>query len=141
MTKAKVKTRTKRPKKRARVAMGGSEVTLDHDAVLALPSTPAHQAAEGLGARMGVVDEEGCGLPCPVPRDPAMGDKTPEVMAWYKEYQPEEFMRRYGNRVCPEVDEGVGGGVMENDDEGGPVSDFEDEDDERVMVKPRVIMG
>jgi hypothetical protein len=82
-------------------------------------------------------------LPCPIPTDPAMGDKTPEVMAWYREHRPEEFERRYGNRVCPEVDEVVGGGVMENDDaaEGGPVSDFEEEDDERVVVKPRVIMG
>ncbi|QIF01933.1 hypothetical protein [Roseimicrobium sp. ORNL1] len=85
-------------------------------------------------------------VPCPFPTDPAKGDKTPEVMAWYREYQPEEFKRRYGNRVCPEVDEGVmmvgrcgvRGAVGED---GGPVSDFEDEDDEVVVVKPRVIMG
>lgn len=86
-------------------------------------------------------------VPCPVLRDPAMGDKTPEVMAWYREYQPEEFKRRYGNRVCPEVGElvvgdGVRGSVCDGEgDEGGPVSDFEDEDDEVVVVKPRVIMG
>ncbi|RBP37002.1 hypothetical protein DES53_115143 [Roseimicrobium gellanilyticum] len=84
------------------------------------------------------VDEVGV-LPCPVPTDPAMGDKTPEVMAWYREHRPEEFRRRYGNRVCPEVDDVVRCGVMGDDDAMGPVSDFED--DEVVVVKPRVIMG
>jgi hypothetical protein len=83
-------------------------------------------------------------LPCPVTADPAMGDKTPGVMAWYREYRPEEFKRRYGNRVCPDVDGAMGlrggrGGLGDEGDD-GPVSDFEDEEDE-VVVKPRVIMG
>jgi hypothetical protein len=81
---------------------------------------------------------------CPVPTDPAMGDKTPGVMAWYRENRPEEYKRRYGNRVCPVVDDEAvrmrkGVGCAFGDVERGPVSDFEEEDE--VMVKPRVIMG
>ena len=33
---------------------------------------------------------------CP-PCDPAMGDKTPAVVEWYRDHAPEEFKRRYGN--------------------------------------------
>jgi hypothetical protein len=77
-------------------------------------------------------------LPCPVATDPAMGDKTPAVMAWYREHRPEEFARRYGNRVFPGVGEMAGG--RGDDGERGPVSDFEEEEDE-VVMKPRVIMG
>ena len=35
--------------------------------------------------------------PCPV-EDPRYGDKTAAVVAWFKEYRPEEFMRRYAGR-------------------------------------------
>lgn len=32
--------------------------------------------------------------PCP-PADPLMGDKTPAVVEWYRDYKPEEFQSRY----------------------------------------------
>lgn len=35
--------------------------------------------------------------PCPA-EDLRYGDKTPAVVAWYREHQPEEFERRYANR-------------------------------------------
>lgn len=35
--------------------------------------------------------------PCP-PEDPRYGDKTVAVVAWFKEYRPEEFARRYAGR-------------------------------------------
>ena len=78
-------------------------------------------------------------LPCPVATDPAMGDKTPGVMAWYREHEPEEYARRYANRVYPGVGDMVDK-MRSREYELGPVSDFEDEEDEAVVVKPRVIM-
>ncbi|WP_038164730.1 hypothetical protein [Verrucomicrobium sp. BvORR106] len=35
--------------------------------------------------------------PCPV-EDPRYGDKTVAVVAWFKEYRPEEFVKRYAGR-------------------------------------------
>ena len=35
--------------------------------------------------------------PCPV-EDLRYGDKTVAVVAWFKEYRPEEFVRRYAGR-------------------------------------------
>jgi hypothetical protein len=32
---------------------------------------------------------------CPVPRDPTLGDRTPAVIEWYRENDPEEYQRRY----------------------------------------------
>lgn len=68
---------------------------------------------------------------CPIPADPAMGDKDPEVMAWYRDNAPEEFVRRYANRIATLQ-------LPEPRAERGPVSDFEDEADE--VKKPTVIM-
>ena len=69
-----------------------------------------------------------------------MGDKTPAVMAWYREHEPVEYARRYGNnRVYPDVGEVVCA-VRVRESERGPVSDFEDEEED-LAVKPRVIMG
>lgn len=85
---------------------------------------------------------------CPIPTDPAMGDKTPEVMDWYREHAPEEYTIRYSNRVTPHqrggrhiaqpvdrftktvFDPKLGKEV--------PISDFEDEAE--PMKKPHVIM-
>lgn len=35
--------------------------------------------------------------PCP-PEDLRYGDKTPSVVAWFKEHNPDEFARKYANR-------------------------------------------
>lgn len=70
---------------------------------------------------------------CPFPADPAMGDKDPAVMEWYQEHAPEEYARRYANRITPHS-----GGVRHERIERGPVSDFEDETE--AMKKPTVIM-
>lgn len=35
--------------------------------------------------------------PCP-PFDPRYGDKTPEVVDWYRQHQPDEYVTRYTNR-------------------------------------------
>jgi len=35
---------------------------------------------------------------CPVPRDPTLGDKTPAVIDWFRENDPEEYERRYVSR-------------------------------------------
>lgn len=32
------------------------------------------------------------------PIDKMLGDKTPEVIEWYREYQPEEYAKRYAGR-------------------------------------------
>ncbi|WP_050025166.1 hypothetical protein [Verrucomicrobium sp. BvORR034] len=46
----------------------------------------------------GMEAETGTGIPpCPV-EDPRYGDKTVAVVAWFKEYRPEEFARRYAGR-------------------------------------------
>lgn len=38
-------------------------------------------------------------LPPMPPVDPRYGDKTPELVAWYRENDPKEFERRYAGRV------------------------------------------
>jgi hypothetical protein len=35
---------------------------------------------------------------CPIPPDPLMGDKTPAIVEWYQENDPEEYKRRYKER-------------------------------------------
>lgn len=42
-------------------------------------------------------DHDGDIPPYP-PEDLRYGDKTPEVVAWYREHHPDEFARRYANR-------------------------------------------
>lgn len=38
----------------------------------------------------------------PMPeQDPLAGDKTPAVVDWYKQYEPEEYQRRYAGRKIP----------------------------------------
>lgn len=70
----------------------------------------------------------------PPPSDPAMGDKTPEVMEWYRLHQPEEYVRRYENRVTPHS-----AGVRQvTRREDGPPTDFEDEDGK--PRKPKVLI-
>jgi hypothetical protein len=72
-------------------------------------------------------------LTCPFPGHPSMGDKDPEVVAWYRDNAPEEFERRYANRViCHQMF------PAPSRVERGPVSDFDDEPDE--LKKPKVIM-
>lgn len=40
----------------------------------------------------------------PIPeQDPLAGDKTPAVIAWYKEHDPAEYKRRYEGRKIPTV--------------------------------------
>jgi hypothetical protein len=67
---------------------------------------------------------------CPFPGDPSMGDKDPEVVAWYRDNAPEEFARRYANRIVPQS-------LPEPRIESGPPRDFDDE--EEPVKKPNVI--
>lgn len=67
--------------------------------------------------------------PCP-PSHPAMGDKTPEVIAWFKANHSEaEFEKRYGNRVIPEL-----GDSTENQER-----DLPEEEEEANVKTPQVI--
>jgi hypothetical protein len=68
---------------------------------------------------------------CPFPGDPSMGDKDPEVVAWYRDNAPEEYARRYANRIIPQH-------LPEPPIESGPPKDFDDE--EEPVKKPNVIM-
>jgi hypothetical protein len=69
---------------------------------------------------------------CPFPGDPSMGDKDPEVVAWYRDNAPEEFERRYANRTIPT-------NLPEPKIETGPPTDFDDE--EEPVKKPHVILS
>lgn len=53
--------------------------------------------------------ESGFDIPpvCPLPTDPACGDKTPAVVQWWKDNYPAEYERRYANRVHPEPEDTV----------------------------------
>jgi len=67
--------------------------------------------------------------PCP-PSHPAMGDKTPEVIEWHRQYStPEDFERKYRNRVLPDYDD-----TLENAERGLP-----DDEDEENNEPPKVI--
>jgi hypothetical protein len=68
---------------------------------------------------------------CPFPGDPSMGDKDPEVVAWYRDNAPEEYARRYANRIIPKD-------LPPPPVESGPPKDFEDE--EEPVKKLNVIM-
>jgi hypothetical protein len=68
---------------------------------------------------------------CPFPGDPSMGDKDPEVVAWYRDNAPEEYARRYANRIIPQH-------LPEPPIESGPPKDFDDE--EEPVKRPNVIM-
>jgi hypothetical protein len=71
---------------------------------------------------------------CPLPGDPSMGDKTPAVMDWYREHAPEEYARRYGNRVTPHSS---GERQVIRQDLAGPDPALENE--EEPERKPKVI--
>lgn len=58
------------------------------------------EASPGGGEVSGSAPSPGDSKPataCP-PMDPSLGDKTPEVVEWYRDNQPEEFARRYRGR-------------------------------------------
>jgi hypothetical protein len=78
--------------------------------------------------------KEWTSVECPVPRDPAMGDKTPAVMDWYHEHAPDEYARRYGNRVTPHS---TGERQVIRQDLTGPDPTLENE--EEPERKPKVI--
>jgi hypothetical protein len=37
-------------------------------------------------------------IPEPPPMDPALGDKTPAYMEWYRQHHPDEYERKYRGR-------------------------------------------
>lgn len=60
-------------------------------------------ADEGIGIAEASPGDEGLGGFAPSPgecpaQDPSLGDKTPAVVEWYRDNQPEEFARRYHGR-------------------------------------------
>ncbi len=40
---------------------------------------------------------------CPITPNPRFGDKDPDVIAWYKANDRDEYERRYAGRVIPTV--------------------------------------
>lgn len=77
--------------------------------------------------------ESGFDLPvCPIPTDPACGDKTPAVVQWWKDNYPEEYRRRYANRTHPAPDDiAIRPAHIDQEDESL--------DDETVKRKPNVL--
>lgn len=66
---------------------------------MAAKKTAAKTAMKQAPAKTGESKRQGAGKipPCP-PSNPRLGDKTPEVVAWWFKYNPKEAEERYQGR-------------------------------------------